>query len=66
MEIAKIIQSPNDTREYKLIELENKIVALLIHDPECDKSSAAMNVNVGCLEDPVEVILTLPQRTEWF
>lgn len=49
-----LIQSPNDKRIYKILELSNKVTALLISDSECDKSAAAMNVNVGCLEDPHE------------
>lgn len=27
---------------------------ILISDPECDKSAASLNVNVGQLEDPEE------------
>ena len=53
MESQSPIKSPNDEREYKIIELSNKVTAMLISDPKCDKSAAAMNVNVGCLEDPV-------------
>ena len=41
-----------DKREYKLIRLENGLEALLIHDPEADKASAAMDVRVGHLSDP--------------
>ena len=41
-----------DKREYKLIRLENGLEALLIHDPEADKASAAMDVRVGHVSDP--------------
>ncbi len=47
-----LVQSPNDKRLYKILELPNKVTVLLISDSECDKSATAMNVNVGCLEDP--------------
>lgn len=44
-----VIKSPNDKRLYRLIELENGLTALLIHDPEiypqgppsCEEDEAA-------------------------
>ena len=50
-----IIKSGNDRRLYKPILLDNKLLCLLIHDPETDKSAAAMNVRVGSVNDPPEV-----------
>ena len=40
-----------DNRSYRVIKLENQLEALLIHDPETDKASAAMDVNVGSFSD---------------
>lgn len=44
-----------DDRSYRVIRLPNELEALLIHDPNTDKASAAMDVNVGSLEDPKEM-----------
>lgn len=44
-----------DNRSYRVIELPNKLEALLIHDPDTDKASAAMDVNVGSLSDPEDM-----------
>ncbi|EGR29906.1 insulin-degrading enzyme, putative [Ichthyophthirius multifiliis] len=52
-EFTNLIKSQSDHREYKLIKLkENEIEILLISDPKTDTSSAAVNVNVGQLNDP--------------
>lgn len=40
-----------DDRAYKVIQLPNKLEALLIHDPDTDKASAALDVNAGSLSD---------------
>ncbi|XP_059153920.1 insulin-degrading enzyme-like isoform X2 [Physella acuta] len=47
-----IIKSAADTRKYRGLELTNGMKVLLISDPETDKSSAAMDVNIGHLKDP--------------
>lgn len=47
-------QPATDDRAYRALELDNKLVVLLIHDPDAKKSAAAMSVNVGYLEDPIE------------
>ena len=44
-----------DDRSYRVIRLPNKLEALLVHDPDTDKASAALNVNVGNFSDPVEL-----------
>ncbi|KAJ1517259.1 Insulinase (Peptidase M16) [Coelomomyces lativittatus] len=50
---SKDIQKPeNDKREYKLVELENKLRVLLISDPQTDKAATALNVHVGYYSDP--------------
>jgi len=46
---AKILQSPNDKRLYKSLTLPNKLQALLISDPDTDKCSASLCVNVGSI-----------------
>lgn len=43
----------NDDREYRLIRLANNLEALIISDPETDRASAALDVHVGNLSDPV-------------
>ncbi|EAR82571.1 insulysin, insulin-degrading enzyme (macronuclear) [Tetrahymena thermophila SB210] len=49
------VASKSDDRKYKLIKLPvNDIEILLISDPTTDKSSAAVNVNAGQLQDPIE------------
>ena len=40
-----------DDRKYRVIRLSNKLEALLVHDPDTDKASAAVNVNVGSFSD---------------
>ncbi|KAF8953411.1 Insulinase (Peptidase M16) [Haplosporangium bisporale] len=47
-----IERSLNDKREYRLVQLNNQLQVLLIHDAEADKSAAAMDVHVGHLSDP--------------
>ena len=42
-----IIKSPEDKREYRGLLLKNGMKVLLISDPTTDKSSAAMDVNIG-------------------
>ena len=53
---APIEKSDNDDRSYKLIRLSNELEALLIHDAKTDKSSAALDVHVGNLCDPVRYV----------
>ena len=40
-----------DDRSYRVITLPNKLEALLVHDPDTDKASASLNVNVGSFSD---------------
>lgn len=53
---APVEKSDNDDRSYRLIRLSNELEALLIHDAKTDKSSAALDVHVGSLCDPVRYI----------
>ncbi|ODV83849.1 hypothetical protein CANARDRAFT_9139 [[Candida] arabinofermentans NRRL YB-2248] len=51
--ISDNIHKPDiDNRDYRLIQLENDLTALLISDPTTDKSAAALDVNVGAFHDP--------------
>ena len=50
--ITDSLEKPEtDDRSYRVIELSNKLEALLVHDPNTDKASAALNVNVGNFSD---------------
>lgn len=40
-----------DNRLYRVVKLANELEALLIHDPETDKASGALDVNVGSFSD---------------
>ncbi len=50
----EIIKSPNDDREYRYIELPNRLKVVLIADTESDKSAAALTVFRGSNHDPVK------------
>jgi len=45
-------QSPNDSKQYQAITLNNGLRVLLIHNDETTKSAAALAVNVGHFNDP--------------
>ncbi|XXH05044.1 hypothetical protein Hte_011468 [Hypoxylon texense] len=46
--IADDLEVPSiDDRKYRVVRLPNRLEALLVHDPETDKASAALDVNVG-------------------
>lgn len=44
--------SPNDQRQYQAITLQNQLDVILVSDPDAEKSSAALSVDVGWLNDP--------------
>ncbi|AMD02335.1 insulinase family protein [Halomonas chromatireducens] len=44
--------SPHDTRDYRVLTLENGLTALLVSDPDADRAAASMNVGVGSAQDP--------------
>ena len=51
---AKPIQkSPQDDRDYRLIQLGNGLRVMLVHDAKADKAAASLDVAVGHLSDPV-------------
>ena len=50
--VANALEKPLlDDRSYRVIELDNKLEALLVHDPATDKASASVNVQVGNFSD---------------
>ena len=50
--MQNIVKSKCDSREYRFLQLDNKLRVMLIHDPEADKSAASLDVKVGCSLDP--------------
>lgn len=46
--------SPNDEREYGVLELENGLKIIVVSDPAADKAAAALNVHVGSMQNPDE------------
>jgi len=45
--INNVIKSAEDARQYRCLELTNHMKVLLISDKTTDKSSAALDVNIG-------------------
>lgn len=46
------LETPSlDDRTYRVIRLPNQLEALLVHDADTDKASAALDVNVGNFSD---------------
>lgn len=51
---TKDLEKPDpDDREYRLIQLQNGLLAILIHDSVADKAAACVDIAVGSLHDPV-------------
>lgn len=53
---AAIIRSDQDRCSYRHITLSNSLSILLIHEPNADKASAALDVNVGAMADPNDIL----------
>lgn len=50
--ISDNLEAPSlDDRSYRVVRLPNRLEALLVHDPDTDKASASVNVNVGSFSD---------------
>ena len=47
-------KSPNDNNDYRFIELDNGLKAILVSDKNADKAAASMNVAIGSGDDPKE------------
>ncbi|KAI0746531.1 LuxS/MPP-like metallohydrolase [Daedaleopsis nitida] len=43
-----------DDRHYRVLELQNGVKAVLIHDPEADKAAACLAVALGYMYDPID------------
>lgn len=46
------VKSPNDNNQYRFIELDNGLRAILVSDKGAEKAAASMNVSVGSGDDP--------------
>jgi insulysin len=49
--LTDLEKSSLDDRDYRVIRLPNGLEVLLVHDPETDKASAGLDVNVGSFSD---------------
>lgn len=49
-----IYVSPNDSREYAVVRLDNGLDVVVVRDPDADKAAAALNVHVGSMQNPDE------------
>jgi len=50
--VTERLETPSlDDRTYRVIRLPNQLEALLVHDSQADKASAAMDVGVGSFSD---------------
>ena len=52
--VQQIEKSPNDTRDYRYLELVNGLKVVLISDLEADKSAASLTAFRGSFHDPSE------------
>jgi len=50
--VDNIPKSPNDSRRYRAVMLDNGLRVMLVSDPETDKAAASMDVNAGSNADP--------------
>jgi len=58
------IEKPDlDERSYRILELENGLKAVLVHDPLADKSAACLRVAVGSHYDPVRIRVHLLKQS---
>lgn len=49
-----VIKSENDKRNYRYLLLDNQLRVLLISDPTTEKAAAALDVNVGANQNPID------------
>ena len=45
-----------DDRQYRVLQLQNALRAVLIHDPDADKAAACLALSVGNMYDPVGLL----------
>ncbi len=48
------VQSANDSKEYRYLQLDNGLRALLISDPDTQKAAASLDVYVGSASNPAD------------
>lgn len=54
--VTDSLETPSlDDRSYRVIQLENELEVLLVHDAKADKASASMDVNVGNFSDDPDI-----------
>ena len=62
--VASKLEKPDlDDRSYRVIQLPNKLEALLVHDPDTDKASAALDVHVGNFSDSIDLQVSFGLRS---
>ncbi len=49
---TQVIKSPNDTRAYRALVLDNGMKVLLVSDPDADTAAASVDVDAGSNGDP--------------
>lgn len=47
-----MITSPNDSKSYRALTLDNGLRVVIVSDPDSEKSAAALTVNCGHFDDP--------------
>ena len=47
--------SPQDDRAYRVVELGNGLIAVVVSDPDAEKAAAALSVDVGASRDPADL-----------
>lgn len=47
-------KSPSDDNDYRILELDNGLRAVLVSDEDADKAAASLNVAVGSGDDPAD------------
>jgi insulysin len=52
--MQNIQKSLIDNRQYRYLELDNKMKVILVSDPDTQKSAASVNVGVGSFSDPAD------------
>lgn len=53
MEVENVVpeKSPNDDREYQVIQLPNQLKLVFVQDPKAEKAACSVSVGVGSLKD---------------
>lgn len=54
--VTEHVDKPSqDNRRYRVIKLSNQLEAVLIHDPDTDKASAALSNGAGSFSDDLDL-----------